>query len=474
MLLRTLVFGLLLLASASCSSDSSKGGKAYEPGTFTLTGNASNSRSGKLYILAGGQRIQIPVRNGSYSYSTELDFPKVVSLRHGRLNTELYMVPGGNLSVTYDENDPMSTIVFEGEGAAENVYYTKKSETRLKWSRANNQVYNNTYEVFKEAIDGLRETYVNLLNENKEAISDANFVALESGNIQAEVSNSEINYPYMYGRMNNNNQPQLPDNFLSDMKNIPLDNPQMLAFENTTTFIGQYLNYKAQVMLEKDASPFGTDAPLLNAKLKAMDEIVQDESIQANMLYSMIKEQIRYYGINGISSVIDRFNSSSTNEKQKAEINNLYGNWKMLAKGEPAPEIIAFDMSGSEMKLSDFKGRYVYVDVWATWCGPCKREIPFLENLQEQYHGNEKIAFASISVDKNKVAWEKMVKDKNLGGYQLHTTGVNHATLSQSYKIKGIPRFMLFDPEGKIVDVNAPRPSSKEIPILFESLFGKG
>ncbi|GIR11785.1 MAG: hypothetical protein CM15mP23_03600 [Cryomorphaceae bacterium] len=68
--------------------------------------------------------------------------------------------------------------------------------------------------------------------------------------------------------------------------------------------------------------------------------------------------------------------------------------------------------------MSSFKGSLVYVDVWATWCGPCKAEIPYLKSLEQDYH-EQNIIFLSVSVDTNKDEWLKMVKEEELGGVQL-------------------------------------------------------
>ena len=106
-----------------------------------------------------------------------------------------------------------------------------------------------------------------------------------------------------------------------------------------------------------------------------------------------------------------------------------------------------------------------YVDVWATWCGPCKAEIPSLQKLEADYHGKE-ITFMSVSVDTDKEAWEKMVAEKELGGVQLWADGWSKIT--KDYAIFSIPRFMLFDANGNVISTDAPRPSSDDIRELLD------
>lgn len=127
------------------------------------------------------------------------------------------------------------------------------------------------------------------------------------------------------------------------------------------------------------------------------------------------------------------------------------------------------DINGKDIALEDFKGKYVYIDCWATWCGPCKRELPYLKKLEEKYK-DRNIAFVSISSDKDVEAWKKMVNMDKLGGIQLNI-GTDRS-FHNALKINTIPRFLLVDPEGYFVSDDAPRPSNSQIEILFDSLKG--
>ncbi|MDC1266019.1 TlpA family protein disulfide reductase [Flavobacteriaceae bacterium] len=152
---------------------------------------------------------------------------------------------------------------------------------------------------------------------------------------------------------------------------------------------------------------------------------------------------------------------------------------KLFAKGTVSPTFSNYENHrGGTTSLSDFKGKYVYIDIWATWCGPCKVEIPYLKKLESKYH-DKNIKFVSISVDdarrsgtmdKAHEAWIKMVTEKELTGVQLFTGNGWKADFVQNYKVNGIPRFILIAPDGTIVDADAPRPSSEKLIVLFEEL----
>ena len=129
----------------------------------------------------------------------------------------------------------------------------------------------------------------------------------------------------------------------------------------------------------------------------------------------------------------------------------------------PAPSFDYINYAGGKSTLEDFKGKYVYIDVWATWCGPCRAEIPFLKAKEEKYH-DKNIVFLSISIDTQKdfEKWKKFVGEKELKGVQLFADNDWKSEFVKAYNIDGIPRFILVDPKGMTVNANAPRPSAPE------------
>lgn len=159
-------------------------------------------------------------------------------------------------------------------------------------------------------------------------------------------------------------------------------------------------------------------------------------------------------------------------KSQKKRNMDILAPLALLKAGDVAFNFSYPDKTGKIVKMSDLKGKVVLVDVWATWCGPCKAEIPFLKKLEEEMKGTD-VQVVSISVDEapDKDKWLKMIKDENLGGLQLFASG--WGDLAQYYKIKGIPRFMVFDKEGKIVTVDSPRPSSPALKALLEKTLAK-
>ena len=143
-----------------------------------------------------------------------------------------------------------------------------------------------------------------------------------------------------------------------------------------------------------------------------------------------------------------------------------------LAKGTTSPSFENYEnYKGGTTSLSDLKGKYVFIDVWATWCKPCIAEVPFLKEIEEKYHGKN-IEFVSISIDEAKShdKWKKMVDEMALGGMQLFAPKAHLSKFAIDYKIKGIPRFILIDPDGNIVTPDAPKPSNPRLVELFKEL----
>ena len=136
--------------------------------------------------------------------------------------------------------------------------------------------------------------------------------------------------------------------------------------------------------------------------------------------------------------------------------------------GGQAADFTYPDVDGKMVSLSDFKGKVVLVDVWATWCGPCRQQIPYLKKLEEEMHGTD-VVFGGVSVDesKDKQKWLDFIKTEGLKGVQLLAGGWSKIT--KDYKITGIPRFMVFDKKGNIVSVDVPRPSSPELKKMLEN-----
>ncbi|WP_238990019.1 TlpA family protein disulfide reductase [Flavobacterium sharifuzzamanii] len=139
---------------------------------------------------------------------------------------------------------------------------------------------------------------------------------------------------------------------------------------------------------------------------------------------------------------------------------------KVLHKsvGQKGLDFTYNDINNKPVSFSDFKGKFVYIDLWATWCGPCKAEIPHMKKIEEDYHGKN-IVFVSLSLDKPKDAqkWKDYVTKEQLKGIQLMADKDFSSDVAKNYDVNAIPRFLLFDPKGNIINADALRPSNPEL-----------
>lgn len=148
---------------------------------------------------------------------------------------------------------------------------------------------------------------------------------------------------------------------------------------------------------------------------------------------------------------------------------NTFANGVKPAKvGEQSPDFQYADKNGKMYSLKDFKGQYVFLDIWATHCLPCKEEIPYLEEIQEKLK-KKNIAFIGIATDWDKNEWIQFIEEKGLKGTQL-IMDRKWISFMHSYDVATIPRYILLDKEGKIINLNMPRPSNPECLKILKSL----
>lgn len=130
---------------------------------------------------------------------------------------------------------------------------------------------------------------------------------------------------------------------------------------------------------------------------------------------------------------------------------------EIAAIKEYAPAFDLNSIEGTQISLESMKGKYLFVDIWATWCGPCLQQLPAMKELEQKYEG-QNIEFVSISVDKDadKAKWAKMIEVREMGGTQLFAG--KQTSFSRDYEVSSIPKFLIIGKEGEIINENPPRP----------------
>lgn len=155
---------------------------------------------------------------------------------------------------------------------------------------------------------------------------------------------------------------------------------------------------------------------------------------------------------------------------QVAQVETGYNEHVEFAKNKIAPEISLPNPQGEIIKLSDLRGKYVLIDFWASWCGPCRKENPNVVRLYNKYK-DENFTIYSVSLDKDKTRWEMAIKADGLI-WDNHVSDLKYwdSEVVPKYKIKGIPHTVLIDPEGKIIGTKLRGAALEQ---KLKELFGK-
>ena len=139
--------------------------------------------------------------------------------------------------------------------------------------------------------------------------------------------------------------------------------------------------------------------------------------------------------------------------KYKAHVAEVEALQQRLAEGQVAPEF-SYPTPDGKKKLGpqDFKGEILVLDFWASWCGPCRAEIPHLKEAYREYH-SQGVAFLSVSIDKDEAAWRKAMKEEKMPWMQVQAPKAGKEVM-KLYQFSGIPYILVLDREGRIVGKN--------------------
>ena len=142
----------------------------------------------------------------------------------------------------------------------------------------------------------------------------------------------------------------------------------------------------------------------------------------------------------------------------------------VMKEGDLCPEFVFKNTEGKEVSLKQFKGKYVVIDVWASWCAPCKQEFPNMKKLEEKYK-DRNIVFVSISCDQTERRWRNELGFlHDVVKYQWWIAG--NETFMTAFEVAAIPRLILLDKKGRVVNLRLPKPSDPEFEKILSKLKG--
>lgn len=163
-----------------------------------------------------------------------------------------------------------------------------------------------------------------------------------------------------------------------------------------------------------------------------------------------------------VAELYDQFMKRFPGSTYVPALKRQFAESKSLSSGEPAKEINAFREDGRRFQLSELKGKVVYVDFWATWCGPCIEQFPHSRKLINQFAGNDGVVFLFVSFDRDASKWKEYLrKEQKMKGVHV-IADRNSPSVADAYRVTGIPHYLLIDHLGNIKSANAMPPSQPE------------
>lgn len=435
--------------------------------SITITGKITNPDSDVITLDLPYNHTKDTIatiaEDGSFSANIEITEAHLANFINGDAYLQLHLIPGSTLDIRFDgiklKKGELAEVLISGNGSANSNLLLEirgiKPDEDLRTLLAL------PAPIFENKVTKPAQSISEKLNDYELAYPDQKkFIEMLHLEQKVQLAQKYDYFVMYHSRFAPNDTLPVPEEYKTFTDAIPTDHYE--AFKEIRSY--QYFLVNQQIEgIETQLKENGLNNGSVDYTNKQFD------AIAALNIPQMVKDEIGNrllgsytYEPDSIKKVMkSRYSEIILNEKYTKAFKDLLAQLEKLQPGAVAPTFAYNDINGEQITSEDLKGKVIYIDVWATWCGPCKAEIPHLKTMEEELH-DQNIAFVSISVDNDKSAWEKMVEEKELKGYQLFAPEAWESEIIKNYAIRGIPRFIMIDKEGKLVNANATRPSNPE------------
>lgn len=435
-----------------------------------------------------GKRIvsqKTEISNGSFQFKIVSNKSQIVQLLNPEFRLPLYVNPGDSLVLNYQSN-PVVSIQLSGKGSLENNFlqqFTKKFSDDFNDSLSDASSLAMTIDAFEEKIFSNRKAQIDFLK---------GFTGYNEFNPRFKVFVEDmITYRYWkellaFPIVNANKSTTIlkvnpiPEIMLENFAKVKVDNSSSLIIDTYRDFLKYYVIYETS-----KANGFNkfTDYSIsAERKTSVAREKLSGEVLAYWMSKFLIDEceHVSPYMSKKIFLSLQEFDKDKSYQQIVldvcgARINDRSSTEKPADKAQEKSSGGAFSdldlttIDGKPFSLSSLKGKVVYIDYWASWCGPCRGMMPFSKQLHDNLSEKEKksIVFLYVSIDADKEAWKKAITDMGMEGTMVISPGNWSSNVCKFFQIGSIPRYMIMNKKGEIVDFNAKRPMD---PALLDQL----
>ncbi|WP_158563278.1 TlpA family protein disulfide reductase [Chitinophaga silvatica] len=237
-----------------------------------------------------------------------------------------------------------------------------------------------------------------------------------------------------------------------------------------TIFPGNVQNIVNQLNVATGLHPFSGRKTLeqIDKQIHLLKKQIKSVQITDPVIELLLNAYISRYKVgdsfNSDRITFNKLTSTLVDKAKRRMLMSTFNNLEYTIKGAGLPPVSFQDATGSKSSLEQFKGKYLLLDIWASWCVPCCKMMPVFQQLEREYEGKP-ITFVGLSVDGDSSKWVTRMSELNMHGYQLWD---NSGTFMKYLNINAIPHYLLYSPDGKLLNYNMGSPESPEFKRILD------